>query len=143
MVIKKRNLWIFIIATWAVFIYFFFFFPQRRYYFKNTSLLQDSLTARPNNSLQSISSLIPSNAINIRFSYRTNRVKNVTITLDASNINWSDYIGFVQSQLKNYTSSPSSIKGSDKHIVFWGDFDSYFKQIDIALNENFITIQSF
>lgn len=143
MVLKKRNTWI-IVATLVVFIYLFFFYPQKRYYFKDTNLFQNALSTRINvYSLRLISPLLPANASNIRVFYRSNRIRNITIRFDASSINWVDYIGFVRSHLNHYSSSPSSIKESDKYISFSADQDSYFKQIDITLDENFITIQSY
>ena len=143
MTARQRNLWIFIIAIGIAFVYLLFFHPQKQYFFKDTGILQDAFTNSTHKSLQLISSFIPPEATNIRISYRTNRVKNIDVSFDAANIDWSDYIGFVQSQLKNYSSSPTSIEQNDKHIFFQGNSDSYFKQIDITLEGNFITIQSF
>lgn len=143
MEIKKKS-WIIIIATLVVFIHFFFFHPQKRYYFKNINLFQNALTTCINvYSLRLILPLLPANAKNIRVFYRSNRIRNITIMFDASNINWVDYIDFVQSQLKHYRTSQSLIKESDKHISFYADFDSYFDQVDVNLDENFITIQSY
>ena len=127
----------------VTFIYFFFYHPQRNEYYRDVNHLVISYKKFNNKIIQAFIPLIPENAQEITISYRTNRMKNISISFQLQNMNWESYISIVKEKLKNYSISALPQTDTDKIVYFWGTPDTLFSQIDISVDGNYITIQSF
>ena len=138
---KKFFIIMFIIVLPILFIYVFFYYPQKKEYYQDVNCLK--IACEKNRIIQELFLLIPQNAEEITISYRTNRIKNLNIAFKVPYIDWNSYISDIKDKLKNYSISALPQGKTDKIVYFFGTPDTFFKQIDITLNSNYIAIQSF
>ena len=142
--LKKKLLTMMFIAVLPVaYIYFFFYYPQRNEYYRDVNHLVISYKKSNNEIVQAFIPLIPENAQEIIISYRINRIKNISISFKLPDMNWKSYISIVKEKLKNYSISALPQADTDKIVYFWGTPDTLFSQIDISVDGDYITIQSF
>lgn len=141
---KTRNTTIIIIISILCFIYFLFYFPAKKEYFKDTTDLNLRFSEKYKQyPFNHVMHLIPKNATNIHISYRDNRVKNITISFLYKDVDFNHYISTIQIFLNGYTMSAWPQSKKDGTIYFRGNVNEVFKQIDISICKDLITIQTF
>lgn len=140
-ILKKTK--IILVILLVLFVCFFFCCQQKKENYIDVNHLKVACKKENTKKICPLVSLIPKNAKDITVSYRSNRIKNITISFKCPYVNWKSYIQTVDKRLKNYSISSLPKSPNDKTVYFFGTQDTVFSQIDISINQDNITIQTF
>ena len=111
--------------------YLFFIFPIRHEAFPNYDMMCLELSSEPHSPLCQAIFLIPSDALEICFSYRSNRLKEITISFQSKH-SFADYLSHVDNQLPHYKMTNQVNDAGKRETAIFQGMDTVFRQIDVT-----------
>ena len=110
--------------------YVFFLFPIRHEEFPCYDMMCLELSSKPRSPLCQTIFLIPNDASEICFSYRSNRLREITISFRSQH-SFADYLSHVNNQLSHYKLTNQGNDARKRETAVFQGTDTVFRQIDI------------